>query len=52
MYDRYSLEKILHLSGFKNIKIMEAGISEGIFEINDVEANRDTDISLYIECYK
>jgi predicted SAM-dependent methyltransferase len=52
MYDQYSLEKILHLNGFKNIKIMEAGKSDGIVEINDVEANRDTDISLYVECNK
>lgn len=52
MYDPFSLESLLRTSGFINIKVMQAGISEGIAEINDVEANRDTNISLYMECCK
>ena len=52
MYDQFSLKELLHNYGFKNINIMEMGKSDGIKEISDVEANRDTDISLYIECNK
>ncbi|OQY75516.1 MAG: hypothetical protein B6D44_01220 [Ignavibacteriales bacterium UTCHB2] len=52
MYDQYSLTKILNESGFRNIKVMEMGKSDRFAEINDVEVNRDTDISLYIECEK